>query len=777
VRKLAVIAVALFAIAMGIPAGAADLPVKVPPPPPPTPVWNWSGFYLGGNIGYGVARDPISRTDGGTPQDATLNVVPAGALGGAQIGYNEQVGKWVLGVEADWQWAHQTDTTCGGDCTKFIGGISATRYNPSIDSIGTLRGRIGYAVDGTLWYATAGGAFGRVNDNFSAVFSSPGTSSNLTGVPGAHNQFGWVAGGGAETALAGGWSGKIEYLFVNLGSISDSFESFGFTSVANSNIHDQIIRLGLNYRFGTVGDPATSTEPGAAPLVYKAASALYKAPPAATRAVYDWTGFYVGANVGYGIGRDQTNTFQDQVVVPAGRALNEAFKLSPAGVLAGPQIGANWQTGNLVLGVEADWQRTSQEDYACRDDCNGVLSITYDQSLRWFGTARARLGVAQDRTLWYVTGGAAWGQIDDNFSLYSKFFGVFPSVNATHELSGWTAGGGVETALAGPWTAKLEYLYVDLGSVTDSYFTPALFGGTTFSNTTWIRNNIIRGGLNYRFGDPKAWDTADTAHAAPVFYKAPPATPCMWCGWYVGLNAGGADARNRFSTATIPTADAVLGAPAGVSEGLAALASGSAPLGSTSGFTGGAQAGYNWQLGNFVPGIEADIEGFSRSGSSSTATTTAVVVGIPITSIQTAAMSTSYLGTVRGRLGFLVTPTWLAYGTGGFAYAGVKASESLLQSGTNGFVGGDTTSLIELRPGWVVGAGTEWMFAPGWSAKAEYLHYDLGTAGFGDVSFGVGFFPVSYQTDVMSAHFSGDIVRAGINYHIPAWGLGSGFSH
>jgi outer membrane immunogenic protein len=775
-RKLILVGIAFFAIAMSAPASAADLPVKVPPPAPAAPAWDWSGFYLGVNVGYGVARDPISNTDGGTPIDAALNVVPAGALGGAQVGYNAQVGKWVLGAEADWQWAHQTDTTCGGDCTLFFGGISAHRYNPSIDSVGTLRGRIGYTVDRTLWYATAGGAFGRVNDNFS--FTDGGTT-NLAGFPGTHNQFGWVAGGGAETALAGGWSAKFEYLFVNLGSITDSFGLGGFLDVANSNIHDQIIRLGLNYRFGTAGgfEPAIGGEPGVAPLVYKAASALYKAPAAPVRTVYDWTGFYFGANIGYGVGRDQTDTFQDQALIPAGRALNEAFKLSPAGLLAGPQIGANWQTGKLVLGVEADWQRTSQEDYACRNDCNGVLNITYDQALRWFGTARARLGFAQDRTLWYVTGGGAWGRVDDNFSLYSTFFGVSPSVSATHQLNGWTAGGGVETALAGPWTAKLEYLYVDLGSVTDSYTTPALFGGTTFSNTSWIRNNIIRGGLNYRFGDPKAWDTADSSLAAPVFHKAPPSPQCIWCGWFVGLNAGGADARNRFSTTAIPTADAAIGAPPGVSEGLAALASGSAPLGSASGFTGGAQAGYNWQLGNFVPGIEADIEGFSHPGSSSTTTTTAVVVGVPITSTQSALMSTSYLGTVRGRLGFLVTPTWMAYGTGGFAYAGVKAGESLLQTGTNGFVGGDTTSLIELRPGWVVGAGTEWMFAPGWSAKAEYLHYDLGTAGFSDVAFGVGFIPVAYQTDVMSARFSGDIVRAGINYHLPAWGPGSGFSH
>ena len=483
--------------------------------------------------------------------------------------------------------------------------ILAYHTDPSVNSLGTVRGRIGFAQDRSLWYVTGGGAWGRVDDNFFFVQTNPIATGAAVA---AHNRGGWVAGGGVETALAGAWSAKLEYLYVDLGGVTDTFTISGTTTsvVTTSTIRDHIVRLGLN-RFGSgVGfDATTGADSGITSLVYKA-------PPATARTVYNWTGFYVGANVGYSIGRDQTNTFQSQALVPAGNALNEAFKLSPAGLLAGPQIGANWQTGKLVLGVEADWQKTSQEDYACLNDCNGVFNITYDQSLRWFGTVRARVGIAQDRTLWYVTGGGAWGKVDDNFSLSSTFFDVFPSVSATHVLSGWTAGGGVETALGGPWTAKLEYLYVDLGSVTDSYTTP-LFGGTTFANTTWIRDNIIRGGLNYRLGDPTPWDTANSPLAATIFYKAPPAPSCIWCGWYIGVNAGDAYSRNGFSNAASATPDAALGVPPGVSEGLAALATGSVPLGAN-GFIGGTQAGYNPQIGTFVPGVEADIEGFSRSG-------------------------------------------------------------------------------------------------------------------------------------------------------------------
>jgi outer membrane immunogenic protein len=257
------------------------------------------------------------------------------------------------------------------------------------------------------------------------------------------------------------------------------------------------------------------------------------------------------------------------------------------------------------------------------------------------------------------------------------------------------------------------------------------------------------------------------AIAADLPLKAPPPPPaCVWCGWYAGVNGGYVNSRNGLSTAATPTPDAVLGVIAGVSQGLAALSTGSIPVGSTNGFIGGAQAGYNWQLGKYVAGIEADIQGLSRADGSGAITNTAVVVGVPITSTQTGTMSTSYLGTLRGRLGLLVKPTWLAYVTGGLAYGGVKASDTLSQTGTNGFAGAGSGSLSGTRAGWTLGAGLEWMVAPQWSVKAEYLHYDLGTSSFNSAPTSAFFVthPV-YQTLVSSAHFQGDLARAGVNYH------------
>jgi outer membrane immunogenic protein len=254
------------------------------------------------------------------------------------------------------------------------------------------------------------------------------------------------------------------------------------------------------------------------------------------------------------------------------------------------------------------------------------------------------------------------------------------------------------------------------------------------------------------------------AIAADMPLKAPPPA-CIWCGWYVGVNGGYVNSRNTVNTAATPVPDATLGVVAGVSEGLAALSTRGIPVGSSNGFVGGAQAGYNWQIDRYVAGIEADIQGLSRGGGSGPSSSTAIVVGVPVTSTQTATTSAWYLGTVRGRLGLLVQPTWLAYLTGGLAYGGVKASDTLLQTGTNGFTGAGNGSFSGARAGWALGAGFEWLVAPQWSVKAEYLHYDLGTSSFSSAPTSAFFLVPVYQTLASSAHFQGDLARAGVNYH------------
>ena len=128
---------------------------------------------------------------------------------------------------------------------------------------------------------------------------------------------------------------------------------------------------------------------------------------------------------------------------------------------------------------------------------------------------------------------------------------------------------------------------------------------------------------------------------------------------------------------------------------------------------------------------------------------------------------------MRGRLGYLATPTLLAYATGGLAYGGVKSSANISQDNL-GIFGADPQAFSSsgnysgTRTGWVVGGGLEWMFAPNWSLKAEYLHYDLGRATYAlsALTYYGGFTaPLYASAPQASTRFNGNIVRAGISYH------------
>jgi outer membrane immunogenic protein len=259
---------------------------------------------------------------------------------------------------------------------------------------------------------------------------------------------------------------------------------------------------------------------------------------------------------------------------------------------------------------------------------------------------------------------------------------------------------------------------------------------------------------------------AAPAMAADMYVKAAPAPyQYLWNGFYVGLNAGYADEQSTFTTAANYTPDAVLGVIPGVSEGLAALSSGRITTNNGMGFIGGGQVGYNVQLGKlWVAGLEADIQGKTGTSNGSVAAG-AVVVGVPVTSVQTVSASTDWLGTVRGRFGLLLTPSWLVYFTGGLAYGGSSGNSTLAQSGTNGFAGAGAGNFSNTRIGGTFGAGLEWMFARNWSAKAEYLFYDLGTTNFSYTANSGFFLTPVYQTVSNSVHLEGNIARVGVNYH------------
>jgi outer membrane immunogenic protein len=239
-----------------------------------------------------------------------------------------------------------------------------------------------------------------------------------------------------------------------------------------------------------------------------------KAPPVA--AVYDWTGFYVGGNVGYSWGRSRDDS---TVTNTAGTVLFASSDRSNLdGVVGGGQIGYNWQMQNWLVGLEADIQGTGERGDrnficpvgVCTPPSGGfaaiavpgpAVAINLNQKLEWFGTVRGRVGVlASPTVLLYATGGLAYGEVKTNETIGAALAGF----STSDTKAGYTVGAGIEGVIGGNWTAKLEYLYVDLGRVSSSFLTtiPALGGGALSSNySSRITDNVLRVGVNYKFGN------------------------------------------------------------------------------------------------------------------------------------------------------------------------------------------------------------------------------------------------------------------------------------
>ncbi len=259
--------------------------------------------------------------------------------------------------------------------------------------------------------------------------------------------------------------------------------------------------------------------------------------------------------------------------------------------------------------------------------------------------------------------------------------------------------------------------------------------------------------------------------------------PFSWTGFYAGLNAGYAWSDSDSITTSASTRQFCAAGCGGGQQSATASAVGASgvfPL-NTDGVSGGVQFGYNSQLGNtFVAGVEADIQVVSGSDSTNSATVTPLV-GLPAYSISTNMSVTKdidYLGTLRGRLGFLVAPTLLVYGTGGLAYGNVKSSTSISQVLNGPFSGVATTigssgSFSETRTGWTAGGGGEWMVGPNASLKGEFLYYDLGSATYSGgtlVDSCTNPCPAgapAYFTNAAQSRtkYDGFVVRVGVNSH------------
>jgi outer membrane immunogenic protein len=426
-----------------------------------------------------------------------------------------------------------------------------------------------------------------------------------------------------------------------------------------------------------------------------------------------WTGFYLGFNRGFGGGVIDNGLILNPLNATPG-VIGQSSNRS-SGFIAGGQIGYNYQfANNFVLGIETDLQwsdiKTSQQSMRLSNQGQLISNVDAVSGLTWFGTTRARLGYSLGRLAPYVTGGVAYGKIQNQGSPLlgsnSLVIGTTSQTNA-----GWALGAGADIAISENLSAKSEYLYVSMptasGSVNGVMIPNAVpLYGSLGSNS--FGNHIIRGGMNYRFtgfgnkdviGEYRPLLNGDIVG----FLAALPSRD--WSGFYIGVNGGyGGDVFKQY------------GSLVGTGSANAPVVLNSSNSSRTGGFIIGGHAGYNYQFyKHFVLGVETDGQWSGITGQHQALVTEASYGSVYMNQQS----NLSWFGTSRLRAGFARGDT-LSYATVGVAYG----NESIREQDVGGGLFVNNASAI--RAGWVAGSGTEYAILPNLSLRAEYLYVSMG---------------------------------------------------
>jgi outer membrane immunogenic protein len=431
--------IALASLASGA-AQAADLPAKAPIyKAPPAAIYNWTGFYVGGGLGYGMFNLDSSLTVITTVESVNVTNAGRGLFGTVGLGFDYQFGgRFVAGVFADWDGSDINGHFSDPDWERS----GAMKQN----SAWAVGGRIGYLVNpAVLSYVGAGYTEARFSGTTLTDFGLGRTAFDTMR---AQTYSGWFLASGIEAMLPGlpGWSVKTEYRFADYDSKDlRIFYPNGTPSAAVANIRPyvQTVRAGVAYKFGWGrGDPA---------------SAMAYAP--AAPAVYNWTGFYVGAGGGYGMFNYASSITENGTLVSNNQTLGGRGWFGTVGG------GYDYQFGSrFVAGVFADWDGANikgnwHDPYW---EKGGPLKLTS----AWYVGGRAGFLIAPD-LLGYVGGGFTQGR----FSGVNFFEFGFPSrprldAMAAQTFNGWFVSAGAEARLS--WfpglSVKSEYRFADYGS-------------------------------------------------------------------------------------------------------------------------------------------------------------------------------------------------------------------------------------------------------------------------------------------------------------------------
>jgi outer membrane immunogenic protein len=263
-KRIAPLATALISALCVAPASAAPRTAAQTAAVAP---YNWTGCYLGGNAGLIRGDTSLRQYPSGLSintgfqidrdaRTAISDFDSSDFSGGVQIGCNWQSQAWVLGVETDFNWTGLSEAGSVNFPAMLLPSNPAatlialnTSLTHELPWFGTLRGRLGYAVDRVLVFATGGLAYGKVESTYHNAFTSGGT---LNAGWGSDTRMGWTLGGGVEVAFADRWTVKAEYLYIDLGTFSYTAVNAptpAFTWGVDVNTRAQIARVGLNYRF------------------------------------------------------------------------------------------------------------------------------------------------------------------------------------------------------------------------------------------------------------------------------------------------------------------------------------------------------------------------------------------------------------------------------------------------------------------------------------------------------------------------------------------------
>ena len=334
--------------------------------------------------------------------------------------------------------------------------------------------------------------------------------------------------------------------------------------------------------------------------------------------------------------------------------------------------------------------------------------------------ARDASATPGDRLLPFVTGGVALGGFTQQSYLWGgDSQGLFNASSSRSSLrAGWTLGAGAEWAMTRSWAIRGEYRYTGFGSLSDAttYAAPVT---TVYTGTHRLDQNLLEFGVSYKFGEDGQAPLVVAADLpnrkdAPVVVLPTPGSP--WRGFYAGANLGrrlrrderaGPPQRSSGTRACLSVRASIRTSPTSPAARTAAQAARSAAdrSATTTSSARSSSAPKPTSRSRALPvGVSRRPPLYASPFSGG-----ALVPAAPLNAAQA---SLPYVGTLRGRAGYLVTPTLLLHTTAGFAYDGV-----------------DAWGVANTRAGWTVGAGAEWMFAQNWSAKLEYLFADISGGG------------------------------------------------